>query len=570
MKRVNESPFAPPSNQHLPGRLRFWESHGGKISPFHGIRDYVNEHGLPGVEAVERLAHELKIPAATVRGVATFYSDYAEDGAYKLCDGTSCRLAGSQQLGEKLEERGCEFSKVYCLGYCDRSPAILDPNGTVFLSDDAYGFAGGKGGEQKANDHHMPTLRCVASRPVVTQRLLKGGAASIGKSIGLGAYDGLEKALRLDPEDLLETMELAGERGRGGAGFLTGQKWRSCAQSPADQRYVIANGDEGDPGSYVDRVLMEEDPHGILEGMLLCGYAVGATKGVLYIRSEYPRAIEVMQRAINEAREAGVLGRDLYNTGFDFDVEVFPGMGSYVCGEESAMINAIEGLRGEVQIRPPYPTQHGLYGKPTVVNNVETLLNVPFIVHQGAEAFADLGTDATNGTKVVCLNHGFAKPGIVEVEFGITFREVIQEIGGGGCDGKELAAVLVGGPMGSLVLPKDWDLPICYDALSRQGIEFGHGGIIALPVDADFRDLLNHWVQFMIDESCGKCVPCRLGSECVAKTLRSDQSVSTIKARLDEIFTAMEQGSLCAFGQFIPGPMRQLIEHFGDQIFNNE
>ena len=234
------------------------------------------------------------------------------------------------------------------------------------------------------------------------------------------------------------------------------------------------------------------------------------------------------------------------------------------------MINAIEGLRGEVQTRPPYPSQYGLYGKPTVVNNVETLMNVPFIVYEGAEEYARLGTHASSGTKVISLNGGFAKPGLVEVEFGTSLREVIEEIGGGARDGEELAAVLVGGPMGSLVLPKDWDLPICYDAMSRHGINFGHGGMIAISVDADFRALLENWIQFMVDESCGKCTPCSLGSECAAQTIRRDQPVQEVKARLDEIFTAMEQGSLCAFGHFIPGPMRQLIEHFGDRIFKPE
>ncbi len=444
---------------------------------------------------------------------------------------------------------------------------LLDGCGNIYVGDEAYGFTCGKGGHREEHVRDLPAVRCVAPKPVVTRRLLEGGAPDLKTARKLGAYDGLEQALMREPGELLQTMERSGERGRGGAGFLTGAKWRACASHEANQRYVIANGDEGDPGSYVDRVLMEDDPHGILEGMLLCGYAVGATKGVVYIRSEYPRALEAMQRAIVEAREEGILGRDLYSTGFDFDVEVFPGMGSYVCGEETAMINAIEGLRGEVQIRPPYPTQHGLYGKPTVVNNVETLLNVPFIVNEGAETYANLGTHATNGTKVVSLNHGFRNPGLVEVEFGITLHEVIHEIAGGGRDDKDLAAVIVGGPMGSIVLPEKWDLPICYDVLARHDIQFGHGGIVAIPENADFRGLLEHWVEFTIEESCGKCVPCQLGSECVGQTLHSGRSRAEITSRLDEIFTAMEQGSLCAFGQFTPKPMRQLIEYFGDRIF---
>jgi NADH:ubiquinone oxidoreductase subunit F (NADH-binding)/NADH:ubiquinone oxidoreductase subunit E len=556
IEAVSDATLSSTPKHSLPRRLRYWESRGGETSVYHGIRDYIREHGLPDVAAICKLAEELRIPAATVRGVATFYADLPGDEAHVVCDGTSCRLAGSEQVCQRLKESGGQVKKVYCLGYCDRSPALLDATGSVRL-------------DEYHESQHLPDVRNVAKTAVVTHRLMNGGAATLQSALEHGVYEAARNALERHPADLLDAMVQSGERGRGGAGFLTGQKWKACAGSQTDQRYVIANGDEGDPGSFIDRVLMEDDPHRILEGMLICGYAVGATKGIIYIRSEYPRALQCMQTAIDEARAEGFLGKGIFGGTCDFDVEVFPGMGSYVCGEETAMINAIEGLRGEVQIRPPYPTQHGLYGKPTVVNNVETLVNVPFIVQEGAAAYAKLGTEASNGTKVISLNHGFARPGLVEVEFGVTFNDVIHEFGGGARDGKQLVALIVGGPMGSIVLPKDWDLPICYEALSRNHIELGHGGIVALTEDADFAELLDHWVQFMIDESCGKCVPCRLGSQCAGKALRSSQSKEAILARLDEIFTAMEQGSLCAFGQFMPGPMRQLIEHFGDRIFES-
>jgi NADH:ubiquinone oxidoreductase subunit F (NADH-binding) len=330
---------------------------------------------------------------------------------------------------------------------------------------------------------------------------------------------------------------------------------------------VIANGDEGDPGSFVDRALLEGDPHGILEGMLLAACAVGANEGIVFIRSEYPRAIQVMERAVRDASEAGFVGRNLFGSGFDFEVSVFPAMGSYVCGEETAMIHAIEGERGEVGLRPPYPNEVGLHGRPTVVNNIETLVNVPFIVAEGGCGYAKLGTGSSSGTKALCLNRGFARPGLVEVEFGISLGEVIEDLGGGGRDGKKLAAVLVGGPMGSVVTPEDWDVPICYSAMAERGFELGHGGLVALPEDADFRALLEHWIGFMIDESCGKCAPCRLGSQCVANALRAGKAEDETRRRLDELFTAMEQGSLCAFGRLLPQPMRQLIARFGDRIF---
>jgi NADH:ubiquinone oxidoreductase subunit F (NADH-binding) len=302
---------------------------------------------------------------------------------------------------------------------------------------------------------------------------------------------------------------------------------------------------------------------GVIEGMLLCGYAVGASQGIVFIRSEYPKAIARMREAIAEARAAGIFG---FQDTFPFEISIFPGMGSYVCGEETAMLNAIEGLRGEVQIRPPYPTQEGLYGKPTVVNNVETLVNIAAILEKGAEAYAALGTESSSGTKAMCLNHGFARPGIVEVEFGTTLRELIEEAGGS-ANGKPLEAIILGGPMGSLLLPEQWDVPICYGTMAERGIQLGHGGIVALPEGTDYRTLLEHWLKFMMDESCGKCVPCRLGSQKAWNLARNQIDRPQCRSQLERLFEVMEQGSLCAFGQYMPEPMRQMIEHFGDRIF---
>jgi len=546
----------------LAPRLQYWESRGGSENPALVIQAHLADGGDLSPEAIRQLSARLEMPEATLRGIASYYADLrspSEDQAGMLvCEGTSCQLAGARQVRSQLEEQGKQCQGVYCLGYCDRSPAVLDASKGLFIGDQAAKL-------EKA-EAHLPDIRCATDRPIVTARL-NGSAVSLAKAREAGAYLALEKALRAEPAKVLDEMEDSGERGRGGAGFSTGRKWRACAETEAPLRYVIANGDEGDPGSYIDRVLMEKDPHGILEGMALCAYAVGASQGILYVRSEYPNSIRVLQNAIHEAQEAGYLGETILGTSFSFEVQIFPGMGSYVCGEETAMINAIEGLRGEVQIRPPYPTQQGLYGMPTVVNNVETLINVPFIVREGAEAYRQFGTEASSGTKALCLNHGFAKPGIVEVPFGISLRSVIEDWGGGSRDGQPLAAVIIGGPMGSMVLPKDWDVPVCYETMAERGIQLGHGGLVAIPEDADFRGLLEHWIQFMIDESCGKCVPCRLGSQCASNVLLAHKDRESAEARLNEVFTAMEMGSLCAFGQFMPGPMRQLIEHFGDRIF---
>lgn len=505
--------------------------------PLARVRDLAAARGLSADDAAVRVAGELGLSAAPLRGAASYYAHLSSPLGARVCAGTSCFLCHGGDCPQ-------DARPVYCLGHCDRSPAWLDDSGVARGPDGRLA--------------NLPDIRCQARVPVVTRRLLAGGAPTLERARELGAYATLTNMP--DPAEVLAALERSGERGRGGAGFATARKWRTCAETPADRRYLIANGDEGDPGSFIDRVLMEHDPHAILEGMILGGRAIGASEGIVFIRSEYPRAIAAMETAIAEAREAGFLGES-------FDVSVVRGMGSYVCGEETALLNAIEGRRGEVRLRPPYPAQCGLHGMPTVINNVETLANVPFIVADGGEAYSRLGTPGSRGTKALCLNRGFARPGIVEVEFGISLRTVIEDLAGGSRDGQPLAAVLIGGPMGSVVVSDDWDVPVDYDEMRRRGIELGHGGIVAVPRDADFRGLLAHWLRFMIDESCGKCVPCRLGSQCAANALHAGRGAEETRRRLDELFTAMEQGSLCAFGQSMPIPMRQLIAHFGDRIF---
>ena len=524
-------------------------------APLQHIAEFLRRNGPIHGEGATRLAARLGRPAASVRGAASFYSDLVEPGETKICDGTSCFLCGAgDQWKDLASSPSSSCRTVSCLGYCYRSPVALGPDGWPL---DPGGSA-------------LPEIRNFARVPVVTRHLLGGGAATLAKARELGVYQALATALDGTPGKVLAAMERSGQRGRGGAAFPTVWKWQACASASDRRRYAVANGDEGDPGSFLDRVLMEEDPHTILEGLALCGFAVGAGEGIVFIRSEYPRAIAAMEQAIAEARAAGLIGINILGQGFDFEVSVVAGLGSYVCGEETALLNAIEGRRGEVRIRPPFPTQSGLYGHPTVINNVETLANVPFIVADGGVACSRLGSAANRGTKALCLNRGFARPGMVEVEFGTPLRTVIEDMAGGGRDGKKLAAVLMGGPMGSVAMPDQWDVPVCYDAMRTAGLELGHGGLVAVPEDADFHALLGHWIRFMIEESCGKCVPCRLGSQCAENALRSGRPAAEIRARLDELFTAMEWGSLCAFGQSMPHPMRQLLENFGHRIFGSE
>jgi NADH:ubiquinone oxidoreductase subunit F (NADH-binding) len=513
---------------------------------------------LAGPDQIRELARDTGLPAAAVRGAISFYSDLHEDPqAVRVCQGTSCKLAGATKL-KRLFEGRIPCRDVYCLGYCGQSPAILDCGGRVFTGDQARCWAEAGGPAHGAAE---PAARCLARSPLVLARVLAGGAVSLEAARSAGVYRAIAKALQQSPAEVLSAVERSGQRGRGGAGFPTGAKWRACAEASATPRYVVVNGDEGDPGSFIDRVLMEQDPHTVIEGVLLCGYAIGASRGIIYIRSEYPKAIGILRAAVEEARAAGIVGESVLGSGFAMDVSVVEGLGSYVCGEETAMLNSIEGLRGEVRIRPPYPAVEGLYGKPTVVNNVETLANVPPIVTGGADAYAAMGTEKSKGTKVICFNCGFARPGLLEIEFGMTLRQVIEEAGGG-ADSQRLDAVVLGGPMGSIVFPDDWDVPVCYGAMGERGIQLGHGGLVAIPEGCDARALLEHWLKFMMEESCGKCVPCRLGSRAAWDVLHSHGSGDQ-RAQIERLFSVMEQASLCAFGQNMPGPMRALIQHYG-------
>ena len=531
------------------------ETRRGGDSPLVAMQQFVRIQGLPNPIQVKQLSHQLELPEAAVRGTLSYYSDlHQSPEAARICIGTSCVLAGGKDLLAAAKKR-TPCRGVYCVGFCDRSPAALrSDNRVVALNGNA---SVEPLLELSVPEPARPIIRSIANQTVVTRRISRGDFSDFAAARADGAYETLAKARLMRPEDVISVLERSGERGRGGAAYPTGTKWRRCAEVDSDSKYIIANGDEGDPGSFIDRVLMEDDPHCILEGMAICGHAVGAQDGIVYIRSEYPRAIERMKGAIESATAAGHLQ--------DFKPSVVQGMGSYVCGEETAMLNAIEGLRGEVRLRPPYPVVEGLFGKPTVVDNVETLVNVPWILEHGPAEYAALGTRASPGTKALCLNHGFATPGILEIEFGRSLRDVVERDAGGGAHNERLEAVLIGGPMGSVVLPSQWDVPICYEAMARRNLNLGHGGLVAVPEGMNIRTLFLHWIEFMAEESCGKCVPCRLGSRRaleVAQIARTSKSLE----QLERLFDVMAQGSLCAFGQQMPGPMSEMLRYFGDRI----
>jgi NADH:ubiquinone oxidoreductase subunit F (NADH-binding)/NADH:ubiquinone oxidoreductase subunit E len=512
---------------------------------------------LGNPKALGQLAATVHLPVATVRGALSSYSEVgcARDAA-RYCAGTSCMLCGGRELADSLRSRGAR--PVYCLGYCDQAPALMTAHERVVAGVSVSRL------DDILADHSCmpppePSVRCVAREPIVTKRLMEP------PSNRFPGYPGLDAALTMSPDAVNDFLMNSNLRGRGGAAFPTARKWQLAAKAKGSPKYVVANGDEGDPGSFIDRVIMERDPHGILEGMAICAHAIGASRGVVFIRDEYPVAVDIMHKAIAVGEMNGVLGKDALGAGRPFHVEVVRGLGSYVCGEETALLNAIEAGRGEVRPRPPFPVEEGLFGRPTVVDNVETLVNVPWLMMHGIERFKAMGTPESSGTMALCFNRGFANPGIVEVEFGMPLREAIESLGGGGRDGVELEAVLIGGPMGSIVTPDQWDAPICFSAMGARKINLGHAGLVAIPAPADWRAILGHLLDFMRDESCGKCVPCRLGSTRGHELVHAGLDREIAKS-LERILALMREASLCAFGRETTGPVRTILERFGSRV----
>jgi NADH:ubiquinone oxidoreductase subunit F (NADH-binding)/NADH:ubiquinone oxidoreductase subunit E len=516
----------------------------------------------------ERLvAGELHLPVAAVHGAATFFDDLAPTlrgrRHVRVCEGTSCFTA---DLGLHITEveaalgvstGGCRsdgavsLQAVRCIGFCYAAPALLDgdtPRAGPHLVDQLTA-------EQRADPPPIPVA--AAAQPV-----LLGGI--LGEDDPW--HDWPEVIRSWPPERLIAEVAASGLRGRGGAGYPTAEKWSAAVGAPPP-RFVVGNGDEGDPGSFCDRVLMEQDPHRVLAGLAYAAHATGAEHGYVYVRSEYPAAVQAMRDAVTEAADAGQLGRGLHGTATCFEVQVVEGAGSYVAGEETALLHALEGRRGTVRPRPPYPTASGLLGAPTVVNNVETLAAVPWIVAHGGAAFARRGVPPETGTKLVCLNEAFTSPGVYEVEFGMAIRAIVKELGGGLRDGRRLRAVQVGGPLGGFLAPDELDVPLLDAALADYGVSLGHASIIAIDDRVPAAELLRHIWSFAAVESCGTCAPCRIGSgrglELADRFLAGDRSaLSEQQPLLDTLSTA----SMCAFGRGVPGSVRSLLRVYAEEL----
>jgi NADH:ubiquinone oxidoreductase subunit F (NADH-binding)/NADH:ubiquinone oxidoreductase subunit E len=525
------------------------------------LKEAVADHGEVTDEDRRRTAEISGLPEAAVYGVSTFYDDLLAprgERHVRVCTGTACFAAAGErhvealrtglglELGERREDGSVSLAETVCLGFCHSSPAIRV--GDVV---DAGPGAVERAIAGESAEVSEPEWSSLLDEPVLTRP---------------GQWEGLRRAVaELGPEELLAEVESAAVRGRGGAGFPAGTKWRFAREAAGEERFIVANGDEGDPGSYIDKYLMERTPERVLEGLALAGYAVGASHGFVLTRSEYPRSKPRLEAAIERARGEGLLGPDVLGSGFAFDVTVVEGAGSYVVGEETALLACLQGLRGTVSARPPFPAERGIHGQPTVVNNIETLANVPFVAARGAAAYAALSPGSeTGGSKLVCFNERFARPTVVEVPFGLTVRELCEEVAGGLRDGAAIKAVQIGGPLGGILPATRLDTRFDFDELAAEGCMVGHGSILAFDERTEMRDLARHLLRFGADESCGKCFPCRIGLRRAHEEFAGPDPID--RERFEALLEALELGSLCAHGGGMPAPLRSLLAHFPGEL----
>ena len=513
-----------------------------------------------------------------------------------VCGGTGCTSSGSQQIIQTLKEElkknrlqnEVAVVKTGCHGLCAEGPVMIVYPEAVFYSkvrpEDVeeivsehllkgriverlvYHEAQAPEGIKSLNEttfykkqHRIALRNCGVINP-----------ESIDEYIGTGGYEALGKVLtEMTPDEVIQTILDSGLRGRGGAGFPTGLKWRFASGNRGNvQKYVCCNADEGDPGAFMDRSVLEGDPHVVLEAMAIAGYAIGADQGYIYVRAEYPIAVERLQIAINQAREYGLLGKNIFESGFDFDIELRLGAGAFVCGEETALMTSIEGNRGEPRPRPPFPAVKGLFASPTILNNVETWANIPQIIINGPKWFASMGTEKSKGTKVFALGGKINNTGLVEIPMGTTLRTVIEDIGGGIPNGKKFKAAQTGGPSGGCIPAEHFDIPIDYDNLISIGSMMGSGGLIVMDEDNCMVDIAKFFLEFTVDESCGKCTPCRVGTrrmlEILEKITKGQATMEDLD-KLEELCYHLKSNSLCALGQTAPNPVLSTLHYFRDE-----
>lgn len=509
-----------------------------------------------------------------------------------ICAGTGCTSSDSrllrQNMYEEIIKRGLENEvkviETGCFGFCNMGPImVIYPEGTFYCQvrpQDAAQIVEehlikGRPVERLLYKHEKNTVDTVEmedieffkhQKRVALENCGKIDPENIEEYIANDGYFALAKVVKeMTPEQVIEEIKKSGLRGRGGAGFPTGVKWSFAAPVQADQKYVVCNADEGDPGAFMDRSVLEGDPHSVLEAMAIAGYAIGATKGFIYVRAEYPIAVERLHIAIKQAREYGLLGKDIFGSGFDFDIDIRLGAGAFVCGEETALLASTEGRRGEPRPRPPFPAVKGLFGKPTVINNVETLANIPKIIRKGSEWFASMGTEKSKGTKVFALAGKINNIGLIEIPMGTTLRTIIYDIGGGIPKGKKFKAAQTGGPSGGCLTEEHLDIPIDYDNLTAAGSMMGSGGLIVMDEDNCMVDIARFFLEFTQEESCGKCPPCRIGTKRMLEILdkiTSGKGTPEDLENLEVLAQTIKDSSLCALGQTAPNPVLSTLKHF--------
>jgi NADH-quinone oxidoreductase subunit F len=506
-----------------------------------------------------QIGQALKVPLADVYGVIDFYAHFYSAPVAKtvvhVCNDPVCALAGSDALMKMMNRQiildptgraSITLERAPCLGLCEHAPAVmiqetqrghLDPDRAVDITADIgqrpFGLIGG--------DLRLLTRHCGRGRPT-----------PLAEYEAAGGYAALRKSLRLAPGDVIAEVKAAGLVGRGGAAFPTGLKWEGAAQAPGTPKYVVCNADEAEPGTFKDRVIMEEDPQQVLEGLTLAAYAIGAHTGYIFIRAEYPHAFRVMTEAVAAAQQAGYLGQNILGSGFDFEVELRRGAGAYICGEETALFEAIEGKRGFPRIKPPFPTTQGLFGQPTVINNVETLCNIPLILAHGAAHYRQLGTEKSPGPKLFCLSGDVACPGLYEVPFGVSIRHLLYDLAGGLRPGHRLQAILFGGAAGAFATNQDLEVKLSFEDLRAAGLPLGSGVVTVFDETRDLRDVLLRLAHFFVEESCGKCYPCQLGTQRqveIMQRVAAGQAQPGDVQRLAEVGSTMTEASLCGLGQ---------------------
>lgn len=514
--------------------------------------------GSPSPEGLQKLADDFLIGSANTYATSSFYDFTRPENKGKkvyVCNGTACVCAGTQEGVKTMLQSHFEADEIghmTCLGRCHENHAF-NLNGKNYSGDAIMRVSSLMKGEEAPQDnYHVQAY----GKAILTEPFTSISAY----------YASLKEVLTSDPSHALKEIRESGVRGRGGAGFPMATKLEFCQAESSATKFIICNADEGDPGAYSDRYLLEQQPHSVLFGMLVAGYITGANWGVLYIRAEYPEAAERIEKEIEKLYELNLAGEHILGTSFSFNFKLICAQGSYICGEETALINSIEGQRPEVRVRPPYPAQQGLFNKPTIVNNVETLAALHYIIEQGGKAYQSIGTARSTGTKLVSLDSFFNKPGIYEVEMGTTLRTVIDNLGGG--FRTAVKAMQIGGPLGGVVpVSKIDELTVDFESFAKHGFLLGHASVVCIPENMNMMEFIEHLFDFAAYESCGKCFPCRLGTKRgqeLALGALGGQKID--RALLDDLLTTLQQGSLCAHGGGIPLPVRNILHYFEDEM----